>query len=196
MTNLKETSEAGATLTEAEYAVLGLLSLGEASGYDLSKEAEHNVDLILAPTKSRIYAVLPPLLERRFVSERIVLQERRPDKRLYRLTKKGRAALGAWLNETDGPLHRDLLLLKLFFGELADPVALLDQLRRFRGQKEHELELLAGYEQANLDRPGHQGVFRNFTVACGRQLARASIDWADRTITVLEEIAGEEDSGG
>jgi PadR family transcriptional regulator, regulatory protein AphA len=184
MTNLTNTDKAG--LTDAEYAVLGLLADGESSGYDLGKLAEPNVDLILAPTKSRIYAVLPRLLERGLVSEREVTQERRPDKRLYRLTKAGRDELKAWLNDTGTPLHRDLLLLKLFFGRHADPAALLEQVRAFREAKERELERLADYGHRNLKHPA--GVFRNLTVGFGLDVTQSSITWASEAIRTLGEL--------
>jgi DNA-binding PadR family transcriptional regulator len=180
-------------LTEAEYAVLGLLANGQSSGYDLSKRAEASVDLILAPTKSRIYAVLPRLLSRGLVSHRDVAQKRRPDKRIYRLTKAGRAALETWLNDTSKPMHRDLLLLKLFFGRYADPNALLQQVQVFRDEKERELEFLADRGRENVAHP--DGAFRNLTVACGIDLARTSIAWAERTIAALGQLATLEDDG-
>ena len=191
MTNLATTNSQ--RLTEAEYAVLGLLADGQSSGYDLSKRAEDSVDLILAPTKSRIYAVLPRLLNRGLVSHRDIAQKRRPDKRLYHLTKTGRTALEAWLNDTSKPLHRDLLLLKLFFGRYADPNALLQQVQVFRDEKKRELEFLADRGQENLAHPA--GAFRNLTVALGIDFARTSIAWADRTIATLGELAKLEDDG-
>jgi len=184
MTNLATTTEQ--RLTEAEYAVLGLLADGQSSGYDLSKRAENSVDLILAPTKSRIYAVLPRLLNRGLVSHRDIAQKRRPDKRLYRLTKTGRIALETWLNDRSRPLHRDLLLLKLFFGRYADLNALLQQVQAFRDEKERELEFLEDRGHENLTHP--DGAFRNLTVACGIDIARTSIAWADRTIATLRSI--------
>lgn len=171
------------TLTDAEWAVLGLLSQGEASGYDLSKNAAHNIALILSPTKSRIYALLPRLRERGYVAERTLEQERLPQKRLYSLTAEGNAAFRTWLNDTRGPIRRELLLLKLFFGFLADPAALLQQVQDFREQTESERELLERYREQNLDRP--DGVFRNLTVDCGLELAGASLKWAERTNSIL-----------
>src|SRR5918911_687736 len=133
MTNPIENDQRATTLSESEYAVLGLLAfLGESSGYDLGRWATRAVDLILAPTKSRIYAVLPRLMKRGYVSEQTVRQDRRPDKRLYRLTEDGERVFVAWLNDTTKALHRDVVLLKLFFGQFADPRALLEQVRRLR----------------------------------------------------------------
>jgi PadR family transcriptional regulator AphA len=174
MTSLVETK---AALTDAEYAVLGLLTLGESSGYDLSKYAQQNVDLILAPAKSRIYAVLPRLLRRGYVSRQEVAQEDRPDKHVYGLTPEGRAAFESWLNDTAEPVARDQLLLKLFFGREADAEALLEQVRDFREAKLVELEVLEGIHP--------EDPFRALTVACGVALARASISWAEQAIDTL-----------
>lgn len=182
MTNLIRTIK----LTEAQWAVLGLLSLGECSGYDLSKQAEHNVNLILAPTKSRIYAVLPELLARGYVSRREVSQRGRPDKQLYRLTRSGRKAFEEWLNDTTPPVKREPLLLKLFFGTQADAEALLEQVREFRRGKDEELAVLARHDQVNLADPSDVGFFRTVTVACGLELARVQIKWADRTARALD----------
>ena len=186
-TSLPETQPRTASLSEAEYAVLGLLAvLGEASGYDLGRWVRGAVDLILAPTKSRIYAVLPGLLKQGYVSKRSVRQESRPDKRLYRLTPTGREVFEAWLNDSATSQHRDVLLLKLFFGHFGDPRALLAQVQRLREEKEAELEVLTRNGPASLEDP--DGQFRAMTIACGLELAQATINWADRTAAALAEI--------
>ena len=178
-------SPARTKITDAEYGVLGLLArLGESSGYDLARCARQNVDLILAPAKSRIYAVLPRLEQRGLVSRREVEQTGRPDKQLYRLTTAGREALDDWLNETGETTTLDQLLLKLFFGERADRAALLEQVRAFGDRKRQELAVLEGHAEHNRAAP--DGFFRNLTVACGLVLAEASIRWADDTAVALE----------
>jgi DNA-binding PadR family transcriptional regulator len=187
MTSRPKTGRRAATLSEAEYAVLGLLAvLGEASGYDLGRWVRDSVDLILAPTNSRIYAVLPGLLKQGYVSKRSVRQERRPDKRLYRLTTTGREVFEAWLNDSAKSQHRDVLLLKLFFGHFGDPRALLAQVERLREEKEAELEDFTRHGTASLEGP--DGQFRAMTIACGLALAEATINWADRTTAALAEI--------
>jgi DNA-binding PadR family transcriptional regulator len=163
------------------------VTLGESSGYDLARCAQRNADLILAPAKSRIYAVLPRLEERGYVLRRDVAQSRRPDKQLYRLTASGRAALDAWLNETGEPTTLDQLLLKLFFGEHADPAALIEQVRAFRERKEEEKAVLEGHAESNRSDPG--GFFRNLTVTCGLEPAEASIRWAEAAETTLARSA-------
>ena len=57
----------GATISATDAALLGLLTRGELSGYDLQRAAEANGGLFWAPAKSRIYAVLPQLVARGFL---------------------------------------------------------------------------------------------------------------------------------
>jgi DNA-binding PadR family transcriptional regulator len=182
MTNRFRTS----SLSDAQYAVLGLLTHGERSGYDLSKLAEGNVDLILAPTKSHIYSVLPQLLHRGLVARRDVTQQRRPDKQVYRLTAAGRTALTQWLNDTSRFVHRDQLLLKLFFGSHADTAALLEQVQAFLHAKHDELGLLDGIGEELRDDPAADAFFRRLTVACGLDLTRAQARWAERAARELQ----------
>ena len=70
------------TLTPTEYAVLGLLTSGEQSGYDLQKYAERSVGYFWTPAKSRIYATLPRLVDEGLVLSRGVVQSGRPNKQL------------------------------------------------------------------------------------------------------------------
>src|SRR5215218_6815540 len=108
------------TLTTTECAVLGLLTRGPMSGYDLKKAVESSVGYFWAPAKSQIYAVLPRLVESGYASVRKVAQDQRPDKSVYRLTRSGCAALKEWIEETPLPPDpgRNPLLIKLFFGDI------------------------------------------------------------------------------
>jgi DNA-binding PadR family transcriptional regulator len=173
------------TLTESEYAVLGLLSRGEASGYELAASAQRNVNLILAPAKSRIYHLLPRLLDRGLVTRRRVDQDTRPDKHMYRLTEAGWEAFRGWLDDTSASLTRPQLLLKLFFGAHADQAALLAQLRHYREQTARELRFFESIERENLD--DEDGFHANLTVWCALAIDRALLRWIDRSVAAIEE---------
>src|SRR3954468_12592372 len=110
----------GARISATDAALLGLLSRGgELSGYDVQRQADAATGFFWAPAKSRIYAVLPQLVARGFATSREVVQEHRPNKQLYRITRDGRAALQSWLEEPPSmEPERNPLLLKIFFGEL------------------------------------------------------------------------------
>src|ERR1051326_2875399 len=92
-------TRAATGLSTTELAVLGLLSYGEHSGYEIKKAAEASVGYVWSPAKSHIYAVLPRLVAGGFATTRRVAQKRRPDKQVYRITRKGRDAFQKWLEE-------------------------------------------------------------------------------------------------
>ena len=113
------------TLTTTECAVLGLLTRGPMSGYDLKKAIETSVGYFWAPAKSQIYAVLPRLVEDGYATSKKVAQPQRPDKQVYRTTAQGREVFKKWIDDTPTPPepNRNLLLLKLYFGDLSSPAA-------------------------------------------------------------------------
>jgi DNA-binding PadR family transcriptional regulator len=124
----------GAKISGTEAALLALLTRGEMSGYDLQRAADAAPGL-WAPTKSRIYAVLPRLVDRGYATSREVQQSGRPNKQLYRLTKAGRAAVQEWLEEPPAfEPERAPVLLKLYFGGLLAPETLLAHLQHIRSE--------------------------------------------------------------
>ena len=125
---MRTSSQRTKTLTITEAAVLSLLAIeGESSGYDLLRQARKSVANIWAPAKTQLYAVLPRLVAAGLATQRAVVQERRPDKQLYRITPAGREALQRWLDDPDDT-DRSAFFLRLFVGGLADH----DSLRRPR----------------------------------------------------------------
>jgi PadR family transcriptional regulator AphA len=162
-------------LTPTEYAVLGLLTWGERSGYDLQKQAERSVGYFWTPAKSRIYAVLPGLVEAGLVRRRDVAQSGRPNKQLYRLTKAGEEALRRWIAEEplEPETSRNTLLVKLFFGDLATPEDVVKHVRQRRAEAEAlKAEIEAIDAEAGEDR------YARLTRLYGLEYAKAIIRWA------------------
>lgn len=127
-------------LSPTEAALLGLL--GHAgpkgmSGYDLMRAFRQSVGVMWAPTKGHMYAVLPRLVDEGWATSREVVQRSRPTKQVYRITRTGRAALRRWLAAPPEPgQERDMLLVKIFFGDLGDPEDMLVHIRRRRAEAE------------------------------------------------------------
>ena len=166
-------------LTTTEAALLGLLQRGERSGYDLQKAVARSVGYFWSPAKTQIYEILPRLVEDGLATRRLVAQTQRPDKHLYQTTKAGAQALREWLATapiTEAP-SRNVLLLKLFFGELAPPEVLLEQVTEARREAEElRAELLAIEERAR-ELPDDE--FAALTRRYGFEYADAIIRWAE-----------------
>jgi DNA-binding PadR family transcriptional regulator len=184
-TSLPRTTSIAAT----EAAVLGLLAAGERSGYDLEKLARGSVGYFWAPARSQIYAVLPRLVDAGLAERRDRVQGRGPAKQLFRITRAGREALGRWLEE--GPIgpepDRNLLLLKVFFGELMRPERLREQIRERRLEAE---QLKAELVEIEEDADASPSIFAALTRRYGLEWADAVIRWADFAEQSLAEEAG------
>jgi PadR family transcriptional regulator AphA len=173
-------------LTTTEAALLGLLRKGPMSGYDLRKDVERSVGYFWAPAKTQIYATLPRLVEAGYATQQKVVQSARPDKTIYELTDAGREALREWVE--DAPLDaghgRNLILLKLYLGEGADPDALLRQV----GERRENAERLHA-ELEELDASGEGGSpFEAITRRWGLIYAESLLRWtqeAERTLARL-----------
>ena len=178
-------------LSDTEYAVLGLLTFGERSGYELDKLAQRSIGYFWRPAKSKIYAILPRLVERGLARSSAVTQEKRPDKQLYRITPEGERALRSWLDARDeiSGVRRDGLLLKLFFGAHGDLAALREQVDERRRRAETKLAALEEIERT-IDKDGD--FFPYLTLLHGLEDARSTIAWADRALDLLGARARKE----
>jgi PadR family transcriptional regulator, regulatory protein AphA len=168
-----------------EYAVLGLLTNGPCSGYELQASARKGVGYVWTATKSQVYSVLPRLVEDRLVTSRLVRQERLPDKQVYRITPLGRRALREWLEEPIDDLAspRSPFLLKVFFGGEMRPSALVAHIEATRQFAERTLAEYRAIERRIAGRPGDY--YGYLTLRWGLSRAEAALAWAD---AMLEEL--------
>lgn len=106
--------------------MLGLLSFGEElSGYDLKKWSDRSLRFFYwSPSFSQIYSELKRLEQAGYASSRMVAQETGSrDKRVYRITPEGLAAVREWAREApvDPPVLKHGPMLRLWLGHLLEP---------------------------------------------------------------------------
>lgn len=129
---------------------LGILSLGEATGYEIKKMvAEGSLSFFSEASYGSIYPALSKLTEEGLVTCREIAQDKRPDKKIYSLTKKGREELQQSLRRDPNPdKNRSEFLAALLFAESVAPERiphLVEDRVREHEQKIEALEaLLAG----------------------------------------------------
>lgn len=128
-------------LPATSWAVLGLLSFGEElSGYDLKKWSDRSLRFFYwSPSFSQIYSELKRLEKAGYASSRRVAQETGTrDKRVYRITAEGMAAVREWAREApvDPPVLKHGPMLRLWLGHLLEP----DQMREVLGRHQEFAE--------------------------------------------------------
>ncbi|MEO5337448.1 MAG: PadR family transcriptional regulator [Magnetospirillum sp. WYHS-4] len=107
---------------DARTLCLGVLTLGDASGYEIKKIVEEGPFSHFHETSfGSIYPALGRLSAEGLVTFREVAQEGRPAKKVYSVTPKGRDALAKALRaEPARDTVRSDALFMLFFGDLMD----------------------------------------------------------------------------
>lgn len=135
------------SLTPTSYIVLGLVeTAGQSTPYDLKRMVAASIGNFWSLQHAQLYTEPERLAAAGYLTERREEGGRR--RKIYSITKRGRAALEDWLDTPTDELSelRDPALLKLFLG--ADPKALAPpQLEAHRAK-------LAEYEARREDDPG------------------------------------------
>ncbi len=117
--------ERGRKLNATSYVVLGMLSHGPATSYDLKQRVGYTIGNFWAFAHSQLYDEPARLVDDGLVTASVEEGGRR--RRTYSIAPSGTEALRAWLAAPTNEQTevRDLGLLKLFFGTFGDPDNLL-----------------------------------------------------------------------
>lgn len=160
------------------HAILGLLSHGPQSGYDLSRAFAGSVVNFWHADQSQVYRTLDRLEADGAISTRVIAQTGRPDRRVHSLTPEGRAELDAWLASPLEPrLDKDPLLARIFFAarlghERVD--ALLEEAERALRQELETLEAIE-FDVVDLDT-----LLMAATLRHGLEGTRFELEWLEK----------------
>lgn len=105
-----------------QYAILGLLSWQDMSGYDLKKLFSESLALYWSGNNNQIYKTLVQLHQEGMLEKQVVDQENAPSKKIYRTTNLGKQALKEWvLSQPELPSMKNSFLIQLMWADcLAD----------------------------------------------------------------------------
>lgn len=177
-----------------KYTLLGFLSYGPQTGYDLKKHMDNSTQFFWYAGLSQIYPTLKKLAEEGLVEATVIPQEGKPDKKIYLITEAGRATLMDWLAEPIDALSptKDPALLKLFFSGALDKEAVLAQLRRqlalHRTQLAYYQHETAAYVEQVIAETGftREGVMWELARQFGEEYERTWIRWLEQAIEAVE----------
>jgi DNA-binding PadR family transcriptional regulator len=174
--------------------ILGLVGARPMTGYDIKRAFDQSLASYWNAGNSQIYTTLKRLAARGLLTSDLVVQETRPNRRVYRLTPEGQAELERWLAEpVPDRFTKDEFLAKLFFlGEATDELA-LRHLEQHRGallaQLAHMEWVLREYGSRPSRRPRlleFQMLVRDYKQA----LLQADLELTERAIARLADRTG------
>ncbi|MFQ5936162.1 MAG: PadR family transcriptional regulator [Acidiferrobacterales bacterium] len=155
---------------------LGVLTFGDMTGYDIKKQFEEAFSHFFPASFGSIYPALAELTRDGLATCEDVAQDKRPDKKVYRITDAGRRLLREALMRTP-PRHkvRSEFLVLLYFAHLLPSEHLASVLDQRAADIKSLLSLLREAEQAECPLPSH-----SFVVGLGRATLEAQLDYIEK----------------
>ncbi|MEW2130096.1 PadR family transcriptional regulator [Streptomyces sp. NPDC005435] len=175
------------------HAVLAALLDGELSGYQLAKAFDVGVANFWYAQPQQLYAELNRLEQAGLVVGREVVQEGRPNKRLFQVTDTGLAELEEFAGASDKPAFvRDDLLVKVQAADHVDTTALIARLRERATFAQAKIDLFGKLlrnlrgDKSEADFLLHgERVGPYLTCLRGLAFEEGNRDWCERTVAVL-----------
>ncbi|GLQ07077.1 PadR family transcriptional regulator [Sneathiella chinensis] len=163
---------------------LGLLTFGEATGYEIKKAFQDRMSMVYDASFSSIYPSLNRLTKEGLVSCRAESQSRRPDRKVYSITPAGREEfLKEIHNAPAADKFRSDFLATLMFSHLLQPgnvSRLIDnQIMDYR-QKKDELSQGCGMKQSQSEQ---------FLCGFGVTMYQAAIEYLEQNRHLIEAPA-------
>jgi DNA-binding PadR family transcriptional regulator len=171
-------------------AILGLLSVGPMSGYDIRQLVGAGLSHFWRMSYGSIYPTLGRLTREGLVRRRVKTGRAGSTRFVYSLTEKGARFVDDWLAEPspDEPPVQSEFLLKVFLGARGGRSVVGAELERFRRRQSDLLAQLSEAEKLIASGPRTEaGFYWRLTLDRGVRVARARREWAQ---DALESIGG------
>lgn len=138
------------------HAVLALLTDGPSHGYELKTRFQQTIGPQWGELHiGHLYQVLDRLARDGLVSGEVEVQDRRPDRTVYRLTEAGRTELAAWLDEAAprSSGYRDDFFLKVMAAARGEAGTVREVARQQRRSLLAELRGLGSLQKEHASDP-------------------------------------------
>ena len=172
-----------------DHAILVSLHERAATGYDLARRFDVSIGRFWRASHQQIYKVLGHMEAGGLVASELVVQDGRPDKKVYSITAAGTAELVTWLaTPTPRETLRSEFAVKLRAMHLGDPATLVAQVRQ---RRDEHVEQLAYYEASREKfyptppSPDSEEAGAYLVLRGGITAERQGIGWCDEVLAFL-----------
>lgn len=169
------------------YCVLGCLSSGPKSGYDIRMMMNEVTSFFWKESDGQLYPALKSLLQEGHIRQLEAATER--NKKVYEITEQGRGVLQEWLIQPPGAAQvRSEFLLKVFLGNELSRERLVAHLERERQLLKEKIARLSGLVKTLENNNGNPRVVEcwEMTMSLGLEVAEAELNWCERCIHKLQ----------
>ena len=168
-----------------EFALLGLLALRPAHGYELHQQLLTNLGHVWHVSQSQVYNILTRLEAQGFITGVMREQAKLPARRQFRLTAAGRRRFETWLNQPTGSSVRMIrveFITRLYFAYARSKQLAGDMIEAQVAEMQAGLEHL---QQMLAELPADQSFNRLGLELRIRQLT-SIVDWLSECRVALE----------
>ncbi|GGC55045.1 PadR family transcriptional regulator [Hoyosella rhizosphaerae] len=186
------------------HAVLAALLDGDMSGYQLAKTFDVSVSNYWHALPQQLYGELTKLEKEGLITGRVVIQQGRPNKRLFSLADPGTETLTQFITEPSRPSFiRDDLLVKVRACEVGGHAELIEQLEERAVQARAKITLfdkllreLRGGTDEETYLASNSRIGPYLTGLRGRAFETETLLWCEQSARVLRLRIGSKPANG
>ena len=176
-----------------EYAILGFLQHKPISGYDMKKMFDASIKHFWSADQSQIYRTLNKLTVEGLISMELVIQDDKPNSKIYHIEEKGKEEFLNWLN---APMlmaeHRIPWLIQVFFSAQLSDEAIINTFQQVAAQIHirigaYEEINKAGLVPNNSDFTPRDLFFMELTYDYGLMLHKSMLQWIEKVKKQIEK---------
>lgn len=177
---------------KSRYAVLGLISKRDMSGYDIKQLIKKISSFYWSESNAQIYPILKKLEAEGLVISKLDKKSGARKKMIYSITSKGLAVLKKWLTQpVELPQYREELLLKLNLGQHLPLDISIQHISEFRDQLHAQLKKLVTIEEHiekdHKDRADYHYLLMTYNYS--RLVIEAKLNWCEQTLKTLTKLS-------
>ncbi len=179
------------------HAILVSLCEQSGSGYELARRFDRSIGFFWSATHQQIYRTLRVMEDDGWVRATPVVQQGRPDKKVYTVAEAGRAELARWIAEplagrgssvTDSRT-RDIAV-KIRAAAYGDVAALRDQVDALRAERAVLLDTYRGFERRQFPDPAALSgstLHQYLVLRGGIRAEESAVEWLGEVAASLKE---------
>jgi DNA-binding PadR family transcriptional regulator len=147
--------------------ILGILALRDMTGYELKNTFDRSVSYVWSSSSTQIYAALKSLAKDDLVESVLVLQESKPNKRVYKITPEGLNHLQEWLISPAEPrFERNDFLVRIFFANYIEEIQVQEIMEQNLASMKQQVQELQEIRTRVTNRPSQNAQARLYQLMC------------------------------
>lgn len=178
-----------------KHGILGLLTYGEMSGYELMKTFNSSLAYFWHVRTSQIYLELDNLSKSGFVEFRKEIQEGRPNKNIFKITNKGKEEFKNWFQNSNMSkmlnIKDEFLMMVFFLKELPKNEA-INLIKQYKEECELRLTELENAKNTVKEFKSlyhvenDSDIYWSLTIKHGEFTYEAALKWVDYAIKIIK----------